>query len=331
MKNKKVKFALTAAAVLLAAGGICLGAGIAMGGSPSFYYDRNGIHVKENRDAAGTENPDYVLDDTQIGAVKNLDIELTDADLEIVSGKEWAVEYVLDGWHREPEYSLENQTLKIRENPECKSSGSRGYRTFGFGDYWWYDGQQPPKRYVKITVPDAARLEQATLVSQYGDVLVKRKLRAENVGINVECGDISLDGWEGEALAMEMQYGTLSTGKLEGKNVTVKNQEGSVTAGALDVETADFYLQYGDLSATVEAVSNMDVECEEGTVSLDLVGGMDKFGVSLHTQWGTIRTPKGMVEPDEYHENSDFIQMDGDTAPVFVYTQYGDIRVREKA
>ena len=47
MKNKTLKKTLLISTGLLAAGGICIGIGIAMGGSPVFYLDNEGIHLKE--------------------------------------------------------------------------------------------------------------------------------------------------------------------------------------------------------------------------------------------------------------------------------------------
>ena len=43
MKNKTLKKTLLISTGLLAAGGICIGIGIAMGGSPVFYLDNEGI------------------------------------------------------------------------------------------------------------------------------------------------------------------------------------------------------------------------------------------------------------------------------------------------
>ena len=45
MKNKTLKKTLLISTGLLAAGGICIGIGIAMGGSPVFYLDNDGIHL----------------------------------------------------------------------------------------------------------------------------------------------------------------------------------------------------------------------------------------------------------------------------------------------
>ena len=102
--NKWLKRTLIASAAVTAAGAVLLGAGMALGGSPSFYYDADGLHVKENTE--GAIRADYILEKTQIAAPSRLELGLQDADLQIVSGKEWSVEYVLDGWYSEPVYTV---------------------------------------------------------------------------------------------------------------------------------------------------------------------------------------------------------------------------------
>ena len=46
MMNKWLKRTLIASAVVIAAGAVLLGVGIALGGAPYFYYDADGLHVK---------------------------------------------------------------------------------------------------------------------------------------------------------------------------------------------------------------------------------------------------------------------------------------------
>ena len=362
MKHKIVKIAGIAAAASIAVGGVCLGAGLAMGGSPSFYYDKDGIHVKENADSR--ETPDYVLEYTGINAVDHLDLCLEDAELRIVSGKEWAVEYVLGGWHAEPEYSLEGKTLTIRESA---GNGRKKRTGFGLGHYWWYDGGEDwTNPYVKLTIPDTGKLEQVTINSEFGDVSIEKKLKAENVCVNAANGSVRMDGWEGKSIAFDMEYGNLTTGDLkgssvtvknesgevktgslkadaveidmdfgslstedmEGKSLTVNNESGTVKMGALQVEHADFALEYGDLTATVQEALGVDVDSDSGSVTLELAGGMEKYGVSLHSDWGTIRTPQGIVETGG-ESGADFIRMTKDTAGIRIVTEYGDIRVRD--
>ena len=72
MKNKTLKKTLLISTGLLAAGGICIGIGIAMGGSPVFYLDNEGIHLKET-----TACPETVQDyagQKQLAAFEKIEV-----------------------------------------------------------------------------------------------------------------------------------------------------------------------------------------------------------------------------------------------------------------
>ena len=74
MKNKTLKKTLLISTGLLAAGGICIGIGIAMGGSPVFYLDNEGIHLKET-----TACPETVQDyagQKQLAAFEKIEVDL---------------------------------------------------------------------------------------------------------------------------------------------------------------------------------------------------------------------------------------------------------------
>lgn len=328
-KLKGTKIAVIAALSGIGIGGIALGAGIAMGGSPLFYYDKNGIHVKEN--TAEVTEQDYVLENTKTGKLKGLDIELENADLEIVPGNDWTVEYVLNGFMQEPEFALENGTLCIRESRYGKENTGNwlGYDWFGY--HWWGSSEtyhQSP--YVRVTVPDGAKLEEVSLINRYGDVRVDKKLYARETDLYTENGEVRMDGWEGNRLNLEMLYGELVTGALEGEDVTLKNRHGGMKLGTLAAKSAQIEAENGDLTADVTKAENMDVDMQYGNVTLNLHGGMDVYGVSLHSDYGTIRTPEGTVEENECMSGSDFIRMNGEKAGIRVNTESGDIRIREK-
>lgn len=318
---------MVAAAAAIAVGGVLFGAGCAMGGSPGFYYDGDGIHVKER--TAIQQREDHVQAYMKLSPVKNLDIRLENADLTIVQGEEWAVEYVLDGYRAEPEYRTENQTLTIREG---EWRGENDWHIFSFGPSWWRDeSAQSASPYVKITIPKDGTLEQVMLENEYGDIFVEKKLLAKEVSIYAECGAVEMGDWEGDSLLVEEAYGCFTAGRLKGESLIISSESGEVKTGALFVKNADFQMEYGDLSATVEECARVEVENESGSVTLGLVGGMERFGVSLHTDWGTIRTPDGYVEADEMEGNSDFVRKKDDGASIRIHTEYGDIRVREEA
>lgn len=329
MMNKWLKRTLIASAVVIAAGAVLLGVGIALGGSPSFYYDADGLHVKENTEE--TVRSDYVLEKTQTGALTRLDLDLQDADLQIVSGNEWSVEYVLDGWYSEPVYTVENGTLTLKEGSYVDTGEYQ--ISLGFGDDWMNEGEEVARSpYVKITIPENAKLNSVNILNGSGNVSIEKDLRVDIVSIYADDGNVRLDGWRGDTLKMETEYGELLTGTLSGDDVNVYGDYGSIQIGALKADTAVIETEYGDVSADVEAAQSLEVESSDGEVRLDLSGKMEDYGVSLYSEYGTIRVPQGTVESDDYDGSSSYTRLgtNQDTAVIQVYTDYGDIRIREK-
>ena len=106
MKNKTLKKTLLISTGLLAAGGICIGIGIAMGGSPVFYLDNEGIHLKET-----TACPETVQDyagQKQLAAFEKIEVDLKSGEFSLEEGDSYSVEYLLAGDREEPVCQVEN-------------------------------------------------------------------------------------------------------------------------------------------------------------------------------------------------------------------------------
>ena len=89
MKNKTLKKTLLISTGLLAAGGICIGIGIAMGGSPVFYLDNEGIHLKET-----TACPETVQDyagQKQLAAFEKIEVDLKYGEFSLEEGDSYSV------------------------------------------------------------------------------------------------------------------------------------------------------------------------------------------------------------------------------------------------
>ena len=202
---------------------------------------------------------------------------------------------------------------------------------FGIGDYWWRQEGEYRTPYVKITVPENGKMEEVFISSRYGNVEIERTLYATDARITAENGDIRLEGWKGSGLELQLKYGSLVSGALEGARVKADSENGDLKIGSLNADAADLKTEYGNLTAEVEKADNVDVESKDGSVTLYLDKEMDRYGVNLHTDGGTIRTPEGTVEADGEEGGSDFIRSQQDVAGLRVCTDYGDIRIREKS
>ena len=123
MKNKTLKKTLLISTGLLAAGGICIGIGIAMGGSPVFYLDNEGIHLKET-----TACPETVQDyagQKQLAAFEKIEVDLKSGEFSLEEGDSYSVEYLLAGDREEPVCQVENGTLIVKERRFRENAGRK--------------------------------------------------------------------------------------------------------------------------------------------------------------------------------------------------------------
>lgn len=332
MKNNR-KIIIGAAAGCVVLGGILIGAGIAAGGSPAFYYDGDGIHVKENTERVVIE--DYHMEQNITEEIREMNLSVQQARLRIEEGDTFSVEYVLNGARMEPVYTVENGVLTLRENENSKNYGYNWGWGWMDGIWDWGSGaEERTEPYVRVTIPEGQHFEQVNLFSQYGDISIQGTLAADSLEIENHSGDVDLDDWTGKNFLVDLNYGDLKTGQLSGEEATLRLESGDVNIGLLQVETAEADLNYGDLKADVSAETKLEANLESGGVKLRLRGGLDQFPVSLHTESGTIRMPWGEVRENEHDYSSDYVNYvegDQDNYPqILVYTEYGDIHIQER-
>lgn len=322
MKNKWGKRLLLLSAAGLLAGCICVGAGVAMGGSPLFYVNAQGIHVKEEQNPE--DCADYRLEHTETGVLRKIRIDMAEADIRIVSGERFAAEYVLDGQRLAPEYDISGETLTISE------SGSWKHRAgFGFWEGAWGDGAESVSPYVQITVPKNARLSEMELSNRYGDIRIDQELKVQNLTIRAESGNVGMEDWMGSSFQLEMDYGEFRSGSLSGTKVEIENENGGVSIGGLKAETAGVEMEYGKLEATLEEPGSLNIRNGNGDIFLFLTGPEKDYGLNLYTEYGVISAPSKTVEPDEEESGgAEYRTSSGQTA-VYADSECGSITVRE--
>lgn len=324
MKNKWVKRLLLASAAGLLAGGICVGAGTAMGGSPMFYVNAQGIHVKE--DQKPEDSADYRLEATETGILQNIHIDMAEADIRLVSGERFAAEYVLNGQRLAPGYSVSGGTLTITESSSWKSGAN-----FHFWGGMWESEEGSVSPYVQITVPKNAVLSDVELSNKYGDIRIDTKLNAKNLTVRAENGEVRMEDWNGGSFELEMTYGEFRGGSLSGKNVDIQSESGGVSLGGLKADAAEVEMEYGELEATLEKPCRLNIQNGNGNILLLLNGSEKEYSLNLYTEYGIISTPRKTVEPyeDEGDSGAEYIRTGSGKAEIYADAEYGDITVRE--
>ena len=190
-------------------------AGVAMGGSPVFYLDNEGIHLKET-----TACPETVQDyagQKKLAAFEKIEVDLKYGEFSLEEGDSYSVEYLLAGDREEPVCQVENGTLIVKEGDFGETQeGNRWYFRL-----WGEEGERrQDDPYVKITVPKGARLKEVSVDAPW-DIDLAVNLSAEKLSVKTSYGEIKMEDWNGIDLSIYDENGDIKTGNLTGNKVEI--------------------------------------------------------------------------------------------------------------
>ena len=269
MRNN-IKTTLVICLVLALLGVGCVGAGIALGGKPSFRIDlKNRTVVADSGElVSGERTPEPFT---------TLEIHVSTANVTVQRGDRWALSYALS---EEPTITQENGVLKLTEQSEDAINISFG----GHID-----------SYVNVTIPADVVPEQVRISTSTGDITFA-DLQAETIAVDCSTGGITLSAVTAEALTL-----TTNTGSIELRSVTASQQAhletntGGIHAEALTVpggftaeaDTGDIELY---LSGSADDYA-LTLETATGDVTVDGADQGDSYStggsIAVHAETAT--------------------------------------------
>lgn len=323
MKNKTLKRALLISAGLLAAGGICIGIGIAMGGSPAFYLDNEGIHLKETT-ASPTAVQDYV-GQKQLAAFDKIEVNLESGEFSLEEGDSYSVEYLLAGDREEPVCQVENGTLIVKEGNSGKmQEGNRWYFRL-----WGEEGERRQDApYVKITIPEGARLKEVSVDAPW-DIDLAGKLFAEKLSVKTSYGEIKMEDWDGTDLSIYDEDGDIKTGNLTGNKVEITGLYGDLNIGCIESPQASLEAENGSVTVFAGTQGTLDVKNSYGDTNIYGMQKADAYGYDLHTDYGEIYLPEYAVKDSGDGDAAEYRKLAPGSAVIRVSAENGDIKIRE--
>jgi len=326
MKRKGYLISAFTASLLLCAGGILLGAGMAQGGSPVFYYDGDKISVREQ--TRPTVLKDHVLEETVLESIENLNISVRDARLEIQEGSTFGLEYRINGYVQEPEWSVTDNTLRFKESSQYQESAAYPYWV---SEWWGYEPYQSAEEpFVRITIPKDTSFSRVTLESSSGEIKISCNLQAEKIKILSSYGDIYAESLICETGSVESHSGICKIDSIEGGKAELNCYSGSIRLREVKTKCTVF-MEYGDLYVSVLEEGSLDAQLHTGNAVIIPEGSLENFSFSLHTGSGKIMMPGGMVMAEnEYGEKVpalDYVKLRETKASLCLYTENGDMKV----
>ncbi len=275
MKDKR-KW-LIASLICVVTGIVIMTAGRLMGGRPGFFIDGTGIHR-----AGETLDEEPVKGFQEFEEFDMIELHADDADVEIVASDRFAVEYCLSGEYGEPVCKVENGELIFDESHNTKLI----FMNIGFFTGNVHMGDEP-RYYVKIEIPEDRILSQAFFNIEDGGLKIA-SLRAGELCVKNEYGNIVLDEYEGEKLKIDMDSGDLTLGILKAEQAELNNEYGRITVSEMDGNILNIKQDSGDCRIDWLKSSDTEIENEYGNVSLGILKERKEYSFDLFTEYGRI-------------------------------------------
>ncbi|MCR5640331.1 MAG: DUF4097 domain-containing protein [Lachnospiraceae bacterium] len=242
------KIAIIAAAVL-ALGIIVVGVGVFLGGSLSYGIDYQRHNLSTNRD---------VMDETmEVESFKNMDIQLSAADLQVVYGDSYEVHYVLPE-RLVPAVKVEGDTLRITSPSNI--DWNVGLQLFEDVDYG-----------VVITVPEGTKLGDVKLNIDAGDTTVN-DISAESLTVDTDAGDVNVEKTTTTTLHADTNAGDVEFTAVTSDRVEAKSDAGEIKVERLDAKDIRLESNAGDITGTVVGEKEDyagEAEADVGDVTID--------------------------------------------------------------
>lgn len=270
------KFWLTILAVaLIGLALICVGAGLG-GFKYSFYVDENGFH---------RENEVLEMREEKLNGFKNIDVDLSSANLNFVEGDEFKIE-IMNERNDEIKYSVEDDTLKVSQKP-----------FFAIFSFW----VKTPT--VTVYTPANAEFDNVKIQLSSGKANVDgmtantccaklssgnaklKNIDAETSELVLSSGKLVLDGFKTDSLDYK-----ISSGNVEIANLSAKTVNGKVMSGQLVVSKSNL----GEFASTVssgkvvmEGIASDSLDCSVSSGSVNISGELNGK-TKLHVSSGSL-------------------------------------------
>lgn len=249
MKNNSMKKALIVSGCCILAGVILLAVGmLVLGGIPGFSIDRTGIHSASDT----MESMTQIMEKTKIDPFENIAIDVEYADVEVIPSDGYYVEYQLQE-REQPKCDVEDGKLTFEDVEGVSVS-------FDFSFFSVREGLSRNDA-VKVYVPKDAALKDVKIKTSSGDIDIKETLKLENLEIENEYGDISMD-------------------TIEAKSVDLK-----ISSGDIHLIKADFH--------------SLAAKSEYGDITIGIIRDMNDYEMDIATEYGTIKVPDQYYSDDD--------------------------------
>lgn len=245
--------------IVLILGILLLGVGVVMHGNKAVTFD--------NWKPSTVHNTKLKKEYSKIGKFNSIDVTTTEADLTIVKGDSYAVEYDGKTKHK-PSVEVENQRLIIKQK---ESTFNEFHLSF------YYNEHSEDTEKITITVPQKVSLNDIKVKTDSGNVTVNDQGTA-SLGISSVDGDLTLNNVTASKANFALQEGDLIADNVGFNAGKISQTDGDLTMKASKLNQVEVQNRGGDVSYTDVDLINGGLKMQDGDFSANQIsinGGYD--------------------------------------------------------
>lgn len=294
------KTLLAVSGSLIGAGVICMGIGLACGGSYHYTISIPGGYTASSRLSGEAQTV------TDLGRFSGVDISLDVGTLKVCTTDGEAAYFTTSVSEAQLQYFVENGVLTISV---ASSSGSNGFYflspdsfTFGFGSTQAYTSEG-----LTLYLPRDMDLNTVDISAEHGDVSLSG-LPCETLTVTVDSGDLAGESLTCDSLSLFCDYGDMTLSDCSTEMLDIQLSAGDCDLQNVTAETAELYNEYGDVRfcTAVLGMGNITLDCGDlvmtalsvtdslsitndfGDIALETADGIEAYTYQATTEFGDV-------------------------------------------
>lgn len=260
--KKYQKVLLITSGCLILGGGIIMTAGWASGGRIGFQITPAGIRTTEDYQG------EFIEKSVDLKNVKKLNINVHEADIEILEGENFHLEYGYDNAAQSLKEEVKDGTYHLASKNVPRQIYWSG---LSFGSMSYQSGDS----YVRIYIPKGKQLEDVQITDGYGNVTVETA-DANTFIINAESGDVNVKNLKAQTASLNTDYGRFQMDSSTVTDLTVNNESGEGKVNDLTAEKVSMNFAYGNMSLKDITTDSLNLYSESGKISVENLAGSGK-------------------------------------------------------
>ncbi|MBS3678737.1 DUF4097 family beta strand repeat protein [Ornithinibacillus massiliensis] len=249
------------------------------------------IHTSDGFKAIGES--DRLKEEFSLNEFKLINIDLTDADVEVIPSTEYKLE-IERMEITEIAHTVENDVLSI-------SDTSKSWFRFSMNLGVFID-----KTTVKLYIPEDAELVDATISSDFGSIQIEG-IAAEHWNVQSTDGDVVISDIQSNSLIVENKFGDLTASNVNTQELKVEMSDGTADLESIDAMNTSVNNLYGDTyyknftshGAKLESVDGdigihgvllgeTIIESKFGSVNLQLENKESELSYTIESTFGEV-------------------------------------------